>query len=223
MENYKICSKCHIPKEYSSFFKSKRNKDGLRCECKECKKLYIMRLNINEQEHRKEKRKLWTQSNQDFIKISRKKWADKNQEKELERKRKFNVTYYQKNKKRISDYANNKQKEYRRTNLLFRVKTNLRSRINKFIKHKTKRTEQILGISYPEFIKYIENKFTNGMSWENYGVYGWHIDHKLPISMGKTEEEIYKLSHYTNLQPMWRMDNLKKSNKILDDEIKGLF
>ena len=51
------------------------------------------------------------------------------------------------------------------------------------------------------------------MSWDNYG--DWHIDHIIPLSSAKTEEEIYKLAHYTNLQPLWAEDNIKKSNKIL--------
>ena len=53
------------------------------------------------------------------------------------------------------------------------------------------------------------------MSWDNYGLYGWHIDHIVPLSNAKTEDDFYKLCHYTNLQPLWSLDNLKKSNKIL--------
>ena len=48
------------------------------------------------------------------------------------------------------------------------------------------------------------------MDWSNHGK--WHIDHKIPISWAKTEEEIIKLSHYTNLQPMWAEENIKKKN-----------
>jgi len=53
------------------------------------------------------------------------------------------------------------------------------------------------------------------MSWENYGRNGWHVDHIIPLSSAKTEEEIYKLCHYTNLQPLWEVDNIKKGNKII--------
>jgi hypothetical protein len=53
------------------------------------------------------------------------------------------------------------------------------------------------------------------MSWENYGFYGWHIDHKIPLDAGKTEEEIYKLCHFTNLQPLWGDINIKKGKKII--------
>ena len=48
------------------------------------------------------------------------------------------------------------------------------------------------------------------MNWDNYGFYGWHVDHKVPLSNGKTEEETYKLCHYSNLQPMWWNENLSK-------------
>lgn len=52
------------------------------------------------------------------------------------------------------------------------------------------------------------------MSWENHGLFGWHIDHKIPLSSAKDEEELKKLCHYTNLQPLWAIDNIKKRDKI---------
>jgi hypothetical protein len=51
------------------------------------------------------------------------------------------------------------------------------------------------------------------MCWENHGQFGWHIDHKIPLNSAKTEDEIYKLCHYTNLQPLWWKDNLEKRKK----------
>jgi hypothetical protein len=65
--------------------------------------------------------------------------------------------------------------------------------------------------------KYIESKFKEGMSWDNYGVYGWHLDHIIPLSSAKNEEELKSLCHYTNLQPLWAFDNLSKFNKIIVD------
>ncbi len=79
---------------------------------------------------------------------------------------------------------------------------------------KTSKTFEVLGCT-PQFLKqYLEQKFLDGMSWNNYGYYGWHIDHIIPISHAKNEDEIYKLCHYTNLQPLWAKDNLTKNNKL---------
>ena len=51
------------------------------------------------------------------------------------------------------------------------------------------------------------------MSWENQGK--WHIDHIIPLSSAANEEELYKLCHFTNLQPMWATDNIRKGSKII--------
>ena len=75
---------------------------------------------------------------------------------------------------------------------------------------------KIIGC-YPNFLKeHLEKKFTEGMSWDRMGK-EIHIDHIIPLSSAKSEDEIYKLCHYTNLQPLWAEDNLKKSNKILKE------
>jgi hypothetical protein len=74
---------------------------------------------------------------------------------------------------------------------------------------------EIVGLSSEELKIYIESKFLEGMTWENYGLHGWHIDHIIPLSSVKTEDEIIKLCHYTNLQPLWAKDNLSKHNKII--------
>ena len=79
-----------------------------------------------------------------------------------------------------------------------------------FIKNKT---FDFVGCEPKMLIKYIEEQFNNGLSWENYGE--WHIDHIIPLSSAQTEEELYKLCHFTNLQPMWALDNIKKGSKIL--------
>ena len=68
-----------------------------------------------------------------------------------------------------------------------------------------------LGCTSLELKQHLELKFTEGMNWDNYG--RWHVDHIKPISLATTEQEAIQLSHYTNLQPLWAEDNLKKSNK----------
>ena len=82
---------------------------------------------------------------------------------------------------------------------------------------KTNRTFKMVGCT-PEFLKeYLEKKFKPGMTWKNHTTRGWHIDHKIPLSLAKTSEDIerLKLMHYTNLQPLWSVENIRKSNKII--------
>jgi hypothetical protein len=85
-----------------------------------------------------------------------------------------------------------------------------RSCEGKFIK--SNRTEEILGCSLDEFISHLKSLFIEGMTLENHGK--WEIDHKIPISSAKNEEELIKLNHYSNLQPLWKSDNRSKGNKL---------
>jgi len=121
--------------------------------------------------------------------------------------------WIEKNKEHRKNYINNYN-----SNPKIKLKNSLRSRINELMnkKYNNPRTVDMVGCDYEFLIKYIESKFKEGMSWDNYGYYGWHIDHIIPLSSAKTEEEISKLYHYTNLQPLWAKDNLQKSNKILN-------
>jgi hypothetical protein len=79
---------------------------------------------------------------------------------------------------------------------------------------RSKKIEQIIGLSLENYKKHIESQFEDWMSWDNWGLYTWHIDHIIPISSAKNEEEIYKLWYYTNLRPLSAIENIKKSNKI---------
>lgn len=121
-------------------------------------------------------------------------------------------------------YHTEYQRKRRQECPLERLKNNLRARLNQCLKktgcHKSKATLEVLGVdSSVDLVKYIEDQWTEGMSWDNYGnTKGcWNIDHILPLGPAKTTEEIYKLSHYTNLQPMWWDENLRKRDKILLD------
>jgi hypothetical protein len=143
-------------------------------------------------------------------KIKEKKYREQNPEKVKLRRKK----YYNNNKIKHNDYFTS----HRNENFLFKLTDNVRRRLNFFLRKKniTKRnsTFLIIGCS-PEFLKeYIEKKFTNGMSWNKLGK-EIHIDHIIPLSSAKNEEEVYKLCHYTNLQPLWSKDNMSKGSKLL--------
>ena len=145
----------------------------------------------------------YAKTHRDKLNKASRKWAINNPEKIKE----WNF----KNKAHRAKYVKNK----RRTDNIFKLIIDIRSRINKSMKRcgfkKDSSTASILGIDYCNFKTYIENKFTDGMNWSNSGK--WHYDHIIPISSAKTKEDVIKLNHYTNFQPLWALDNIKKGKK----------
>lgn len=121
---------------------------------------------------------------------------------------------YQKNKektrKRKREYVRNR----RSIDLEFRLKENLRTRLSKALTRNQKTGSSVadLGCSIEELKTHIESKFAPGMTWENYGIKGWHIDHIKPLAKFdlKDEVQLKEACHYTNLQPLWWQDNLEK-------------
>jgi hypothetical protein len=95
-----------------------------------------------------------------------------------------------------------------------RISRNLRSRLNKAIRFQWKSGSAVsnLGCSIEMFKTYLESKFQPGMTWDNYGKNGWHIDHIMPLCRFNLEDmlELRKACHYSNLQPLWAKDNLEK-------------
>jgi hypothetical protein len=146
-----------------------------------------------------------------------------------EEKRIYNHQYHVKNKKRLNSksreysYKNrSKINEYvrhkRKTDPLFRIRMGLSSRLRMLLKltntKKTLSTIQLLGCSVHYLKTYLESKFLPGMTWDNYGYYGWHVDHIVPCAKFDLtkEKEQKKCFHYKNLQPLWWRDNLNKQS-----------
>ena len=143
--------------------------------------------------------------NKDKINTQKKQWRLDNYEYCLEKDK----LYYQNNKEKVHAYQRQKRKE----DPLFKLANNIRRRINLFIKRKYgKKSEQILGCSYKELIIHLEKQFDSKMTWNNYGTY-WHVDHKKALGSVSSEEEIILLCHYTNLQPLEAIENIRKGNK----------
>jgi transketolase len=216
----KVCSKCKENKNVCEFGNLKSSKDGLLYCCKKCNnergKNYV-KENYQKtlEQHRKwtaknpewvyNRHKKWREDNPDKVKELRKNWLDKNPEKRKEYRKNYKLRKQE------------QRKERRANDPVFNLINRMRCRIWKYLNileiSKKNKTFDIVGCS-PQFLKeHLETQFTDGMSWDNRSE--WHIDHIIPLSSAKTEDELYKLCHYENLQPLWAEDNLKKSNKIL--------
>lgn len=155
--------------------------------------------------------KMWRENNSDKIKNYSKEYYKINKEKILNQRKSSNKTSEFKN--RVNDYRKNKYQ----SDLSYKISSNVRSRICKALKRnlfkKSKHTIELLNCSIDEYKIYLEGKFEEGMTWENYGL--WHIDHIRPCSsFDLSDPEQQKLCfHYTNTQPMWANDNHIKGSK----------
>ena len=132
--------------------------------------------------------------------------------KERARSKVYAVRHKEKQKaiKKLED-----KEELRRA--VYEMKKCIRSRTYSAFKakgfKKSSTTGKILGCNWEQFTKHIEKQFVDGMSWHNRSE--WHIDHIIPISCATTIEGLEKLSHYSNLRPLWAAQNLAKSNRLV--------
>ncbi len=182
-----------------------------------------------------EKRKEYYEDNKEKIRDYNKKYREDN----FEHLKEYNSNYYQENRSTFLENAkeyvlNNKesykkyQREYMSRRLaddeLFRLSKNIRTLIKKSlgIKNNTK-TIDIIGCSIDDFKKYIELKFEVWMNWDNWGLYngeldyGWDIDHIIPLSSVKSEDELIKLNHFSNLQPLCSKVNRYIKRNLSED------
>ncbi len=144
----------------------------------------------------KERKDRYVQSHQEQVKESRARYKRENRQK---------CTDYQRNK-RQSDPVYKFRTSFVHLMCLYRKKTRYTG---------TKGTWEMVGCDFDTFLTHVQSQFEDGMTLENYG-HGegkWNIDHIIPISVAKTNDDIERLNHYSNLRPMWSLDNYKKSNK----------
>jgi hypothetical protein len=218
------CVKCNIEKENREY-KFRENTQKYSGRCRSCDKKYY------EEYYKKNKKIILDRSNQYYKENTEEKleYSKKYRENNDDKIKKWRVGYLeknaQKNRDRVREWRkenkekrNLNDKNRRKVDSLFKLTQYVRNRTMFYLKKmnidKENKTFEIVGCS-PEFLKeHIEKQFSEGMSWDLMGKH-IHIDHIKPLSSAKTEGELYKLCHYTNLQPLWAEENLRKSNKIL--------
>lgn len=221
----KTCKKCNVEKSLSAFSKQRTNKDGYKGTCKLCINEYYKNYrdsNIEKELERtksyyknnKEKKKEYVKSKEEHFISYRKQYNKENKISITDKKKIYYSNNKEKVKKRNLNYYNNRLKN----DSLFKFKKTIKDcirdsfrRLN--LRKNNLKTTEILGCSFEDFKTYIESKFELWMNWENKGLFnaqpkfGWDIDHIIPISTAKTIEDVIRLNHYTNLQPLCSYTN----------------
>lgn len=162
---------------------------------------------------KKEYMKIYYIKNKKQIVNKSKKWNKENYCENKEDLRKYHKKWVKLNREKTIKYQRKYKTNRKQIDPIFKLKGDIRTLIgNSFGKkgfRKNSKTEKILGCTIPEFMVYLESKFQPGMTLDNHGK--WHIDHKIGLVSAKTEEEVFKLCHFSNLQPLWAVENLIKS------------
>ena len=148
-------------------------------------------------------------------KILKKKAIYAKKPKEIERKKKYNKIYRANNFEKLQKWNTEYIRKRYATDLNYKLKKVLRARMNIALAYNWKgvKTAELLGASISEVWNHLEKQFQPGMTRKNHGL--WHIDHIKPCAAFDFSflEQQKKCFHYTNLQPLWAEDNIKKGSK----------
>ena len=227
----KICKKCSVEKVLNQFRVQKYNGKERYCSwCKQCEKEYSSlydKTSEKRKKYKKEYSKKYQIENKEKLKVKKNEYYQKNKERIKEKYKQDNAKEPYWKKEWYKEYRRSPEyREYRKNYIANRVKRDkafaLKLRLRKLICrsfrdnnfNKNKKTLEILGCDFNFFHNYLLQTFK-----DNYG-YEWdekeivHIDHKKPLATAKTEEDIIKLCHYTNLQLLKEKDNLSKHDKL---------
>lgn len=166
-----------------------------------------------------EKSKQWARDNPERAALNKKRWTAANRERVACSRRAWTA----KNLARVRQASAAKRKARRRSDPNFRILVNLRTRYYLALTGVVKRsatTRDLLGCSIPQLRTHLESKFQPGMTWENYGPV-WHVDHKRPCaSFDLTNPEQQRICfHWTNLQPLYATENMKKGARVSLGEV----
>jgi hypothetical protein len=193
----KRCPACCLYKTRTFFHKNKRKVDGLDLYCKPCKSIRCKKYYSEHKEKYFEKNKKYRENHREELLIKKREWSRKNRDS-------------------INERVSKRHNKLYKSDPEYKFKFLIRSRMRNAIKNGYKNGSAIkdLGCTSKFAVNYIAEKFKPGMSWENHGE--WHIDHIKPLANFNLQnrEQYLQAVHYTNLQPLWAKDNLKKKDHV---------
>lgn len=232
----KVCNTCGEQKPYDGFTKEKLAKDGYKNKCKSCIAKASKEKYAANPEARREYEAKWRAENVDKCTAKTYRWRENNPDKWSEYKKK----YYDNNKEKIlkgqkvtyqkyKDIYGSRNRKYHKDNhallmqkrkeridasplLQFkeRIRQLTKGAFRRLKQQKKFRTNDMLGADWQIIKEHFISQFKDGMTWEAFIAGEIHVDHIKPLAIAKTEEELIALCHYTNLQPLWCLDNLSK-------------
>lgn len=208
-DNKKICSSCKELLPVENYSKSNSRACGIVSKCKKCvKDNYQNNKNIILEKQKN----YYHKCKQENPNINKEKYW-----KNPEKYRKDSLINYNKRKQKVKEYTKKYNTERLKEDVCYKISKSLRTRLYVALKKNYKKGSAIrdLGCSIEEFIVYISEMFDSNMSWSNYGKY-WTIDHIIPLSLFNLTNEncLKKAVHFTNLQPLEKIQNIKKGNKL---------
>lgn len=220
MSDLRHCKRCNRDLPDVDFFRNRKHWK----QCNVC--------NTNNEKHKEAKKKYRDEHKEERVKYD-KEYRMKNPEKKKaqqdaylyrpevrERNRQRAKAWYKEHgkKQEVKDRKNKYRREKTATDINYKIKSNLRCRLQKAVAGtcKSAPTLELLGCSVENLKKWLEDRFKEGMSWDNYGE--WHIDHILPCaSFNLLDPEQQRLCfNYKNLQPLWASENMSKGSKIIE-------
>jgi hypothetical protein len=222
MDN-KICNKCggEYPATSEFFHKHKNAPDGLRYSCKVCAAAAHNKWYQNNKDRAYETSKRWAAANREYLTALKyeynKRWIKDNRERYLARANEYNRKYYRKNIEKQREYHRNYKREWGK-DPKNRLRDSMASAVYRAVRDGKmgRRWEDLVGYTTQDLVSHLENKFSPGMSWDNYGE--WHVDHIIPVTAfnfsDPAHDDFKRCWSLKNLQPMWAKENHSKGNHL---------
>jgi hypothetical protein len=226
MQESKICNKCKLEKVIEEFHKDAKTRTGTHSFCRSC----VKKERDKFKEKNLEATRKWRKANPEKYKLAKRRWEKANPEKHKAYIEGYKPTmhqkqseWYERNKELHSKRTTLRKKERQKEDPVYRLfmaaKDHLRHFQKRIFGKKIIRSKEAFGTTPDLLFQYIVSKFTEGMTFDNYGL--WHLDHFKPIAafpfdtcktLDELQEMLKEAYHYTNLQPLWAKDNIQKGS-----------
>ena len=241
-EEGKACTKCNELKPWAKFYKKNNTNDGYAYYCKDCcrtqcrgryqnldeegKQAHIAAAKKHHKALTPQQRTAYKRAYITKMKNERPEQYKKYKKSKAEQKKRQKKRWKEEGGEQWEKYKrrrNKAKRKYMKNSPRARMIHNIRKRLSSVIKLKKGRKlesySKTIGCTVKRLYGHIENQFTQGMSWENYGE--WHVDHVKPIAKFDLNslEDVKKINHYTNLQPLWAKDNVEKGDYYNDETL----